>query len=152
MPRLSPRAARKASPKVIIQSSTVWWASIFKSPWHLRVIEIILCFDNCSSIWSKKPIPVEISIGWAWSRFTLAKILVSLLVRSTSPVRCGIKGVLRSRAASKRLFSATVPADMRKQPSRLWFKFRTIMRLSNKCFSNASASLTLISKKFDWLG
>ncbi len=52
MPDLSPRASRRASPMTIAVSSTVWWASMCRSPSVLTVRSISECRARAVSMWS----------------------------------------------------------------------------------------------------
>src|SRR5215831_1818631 len=58
MPARSPRASRKALPRQMPTSSTVWWRSTSRSPCASMVRSIKPCFDHASSMWSKKGMPV----------------------------------------------------------------------------------------------
>ena len=63
MPRLSPSASRSAWPSASAQSSTVWCSSTSRSPWQVSSSAKPPWRATCSSMWSKKPMPVEIATG-----------------------------------------------------------------------------------------
>src|SRR5581483_182033 len=83
MPLRSPSALETASPMAMPVSSVVWWKSIWRSPFAFTLRSIRLWRESCSSIWSRKPMPVEISDRPEPSRSTETEISVSLVLRST---------------------------------------------------------------------
>ena len=54
-----------------------------RSPFDFTVMSISEWRESCSSMWSKKPMPVEISDRPAPSMSTVAEIAVSFVLRST---------------------------------------------------------------------
>ena len=82
MPRLSPSASRSACPSASAQSSTVWCSSISRSPLQLSSSAKPPWRAICSSMWSKKPMPVEIATGAVRSSATLTTMSVSFVRRS----------------------------------------------------------------------
>jgi hypothetical protein len=52
IPAFSPSAWRRASPRTIAVSSTVWWTSMWVSPVARIRMSIRECFDSAVSMWS----------------------------------------------------------------------------------------------------
>ena len=57
-PALSPSAWARAVPNAIPTSSTVWWASMCRSPLHDTLRSNRPCRARWVSMWSKNPTPV----------------------------------------------------------------------------------------------
>src|SRR5215831_5563573 len=87
MPARSPRASRKALPRQMPTSSTVWWRSTSRSPCASMVRSIRPCLDHASSMWSKKGIPVTTLEAPVPSRPRWSATCVSLVFRSIRPWR-----------------------------------------------------------------
>ena len=68
-----------ASPIAIPVSSVVWCKSICVSPLALTSKSINECLESCSSMWSRKPIPVLILYLPLPSKLTATEILVSFV-------------------------------------------------------------------------
>ncbi len=81
MPRFSPMAWANALPSTMPTSSTVWWASTSMSPFALTERSNNPCRPKASSIWSKKAIPVSISVFPVPSMPSEREISVSFVVR-----------------------------------------------------------------------
>ena len=87
MPRRSPSALDSAWPSAMPVSSTVWWSSMCRSPFAFTVMSISECRDSWSSMWSKKPTPVEMSERPWPSISTETEMSVSLVLRLNSAER-----------------------------------------------------------------
>src|SRR5512139_4058043 len=87
MPFLSPSACANACPSVIPVSSTVWWASMCRSPlaWISRSIRPWRAI--WSSMWSRNGTPVASLLAPVPSRLRLTVIWVSRVLRVTCAVR-----------------------------------------------------------------
>ena len=83
IPALSPSACLIAVPSTIPVSSTVWCPSTSKSPFTLHFKSKKPCLEKPSSIWSKKPMPVSISLLPKPSIFKITEMSVSFVLRST---------------------------------------------------------------------
>ena len=68
-----------ASPIAMPVSSVVWCKSMCVSPLAFTSKSIKECLDNCSSIWSRKPMPVLILYLPLPSRSTATEMLVSFV-------------------------------------------------------------------------
>src|SRR6185369_10209766 len=87
MPFLSPTAFATAMPRVMPMSSTVWWASISRSPLARTVRSMAPWRATWSSMWSRKGMPEASLASPVPSRFTATKICVSRVSRWISAVR-----------------------------------------------------------------
>src|SRR5512139_2219291 len=87
MPLRSPRALATAMPSVIPMSSTVWWASISRSPFALTVRSTTPWRAIWSSMWSRNGTPEARLAFPVPSRFTATKTWVSLVSLWISAVR-----------------------------------------------------------------
>ena len=82
MPSLSPTALAIACPRTIPVSSIVWWQSTIISPIALTSRLKNPCLAKLFNIWSKKPIPVSISVFPLPSISNVSLISVSLVFLS----------------------------------------------------------------------
>src|SRR6185503_19557979 len=87
MPFLSPRAFASAWPSVMPMSSTVWCASISRSPFARTVRSMAPWRATWSSMWSRKGMPEESSARPVPSRSTATKTCVSFVSRWISALR-----------------------------------------------------------------
>src|SRR5688572_17109660 len=87
MPFLSPRALASAWPSVIPMSSTVWCASISRSPLACTVRSRPPWRASWSSMWSRNGMPEASLASPVPSRSTATKTWVSLVSRWTSALR-----------------------------------------------------------------
>src|SRR3990172_9373976 len=87
MPALSPSALANAWPSVMPRSSTVWWASMCRSPVASTVRSIRPWRATCSSMCSRNGMPILSAQRPSPSRFTPTVICVSLVLRVTLALR-----------------------------------------------------------------
>src|SRR6185503_6645146 len=99
MPALSPSALAKAWPNVMPMSSTVWCASMCRSPFAEISRSNTPWRATCSSMWSRKGTPVAIFDLPFPSRLSLTPIFVSLVLRVTSALRMAVFTPLAVRRA-----------------------------------------------------
>mmetsp|Transcript_5890 Transcript_5890/g.8772 ORF Transcript_5890/g.8772 Transcript_5890/m.8772 type:complete len:221 (+) Transcript_5890:335-997(+) len=98
-----PSAKSKASPRANAQSSAVWWSSMCKSPLQVSWMSKRPCLASCEIMWSRNPSPVCTSHTPLPSKCTVTSILVSLVLRCTSPLLktpCGTKGAAGMMSSS----------------------------------------------------
>ena len=97
-------------------SSTVWWPSMCRSPSASMSRSIRPWRAIWSSMWSKKPMPVDSLACPVPSRLTRTVICVSAVLRETSAVRGAVDGHKEAfSAASICAFSSAVPTVRRRQ-------------------------------------
>src|SRR4051812_17053796 len=89
MPFLSPSALASAWPSVMPMSSTVWWASISRSPWARTVRSMAPWRATWSSMWSRNGMPDANSALPVPSRSSATKTWVSFVSRWMSALRMG---------------------------------------------------------------
>ena len=94
MPFLSPSAVLIASPSARPTSSTVWCPSTCRSPLHVSSSPMPPWRESCSSMWSKKPSPVDM-LAAPPSRQSVSVMSVSLVLRVIVAVRMIITRFLR---------------------------------------------------------
>lgn len=73
------RAVLKALPRVMAVSSMVWWGSISRSPWQMRVMSKRACVPSVSSMWLKNGMPVWMRVCPSPSRSSVSWISVSFV-------------------------------------------------------------------------
>ena len=112
MPDLSPIALANAWPSVMPMSSTVWCASMCRSPLASMSRSTMPWRATWSSMCSRNGMPVASFATPLPSRFSRTRICVSLVLRSTSAV--SHFNASRNAASSIR-FSSGVPTVSRRQ-------------------------------------
>ena len=113
-------------------SSTVWWPSMCRSPsaWMSRSIRPWRAI--WSSMWSKKPMPVDSLASPVPSRLSLTVIWVSAVLRVTSAVRAaGVANAVGHRdawrAASIFAFSCGRSDGQAQAIGQQWVHFRNVL-------------------------
>src|SRR5215211_9076874 len=101
MPARSPRARSSAWPSAIPTSSVVWWAPVSRSPLASTVSPSLPWRASSSSMWSRKPTPLDTAISPP-SRSSESLTSVSPVLRSISAVRA-MSGSILPRAGLGRL-------------------------------------------------
>src|SRR3954470_12078377 len=81
----------------MVVSSTVWWASMSRSPVLLTSRSIRECRASAVSMWSKNPTPVEMLDSPVPSRSRLSRTLDSDVARSRAAVRAGRSAMVSLR-------------------------------------------------------
>src|SRR6266851_288970 len=103
MPFMSPSACFTAWPSEMPTSSVVWCWSMCRSPFAFTVMSMRAWRASRSSMWSRKPMPVEIDDAPVPSRSIATSMSVSLVVRLTEPLR--MKRAFRGARVCARLVS-----------------------------------------------
>src|SRR5215472_17743168 len=87
MPFLSPSACLTACPSAMPTSSVVWWWSMWRSPRAVTLTSMREWRARRSSMWSRKPMPVETVALPVPSRSTATSTSVSFVVRRSEALR-----------------------------------------------------------------
>src|SRR5207302_1708275 len=115
-PALSPRAEARASPSTIPTSSTVWWASTFRSPWAFRSRSKPPCLPSWATMWSRNGSPVLTSARPPPSRSRASSMAVSLVRRVRVARRLGVVSSLTPGPGPGRPGRPSSPPGCRPSP------------------------------------
>src|SRR3989338_6657683 len=113
---------------------------MWRSPWARTFRSISEWRESCSSMWSRKPMPVSTSYSPLPSRSSETKTLVSLVLRSTVAVRlslsiCMVRFPFEGPSKgprSRQLLSGGGLAGQRKAPVPHPIYLKSLIRLNHK--------------------